>query len=59
MSERKDLSKPTPNDEKFKPQNVAGSKNDKGRQDINMKDVPRGSEGDRRRNAQDRKSDQG
>ncbi len=59
MSERKDPSKPTPNDEKFKPQNVAGSKNDKGRQDINMKDVPRGSEGDRRRNAQDRKSDQG
>ncbi|WP_271078174.1 hypothetical protein [Aurantiacibacter sp. MUD61] len=58
MSEQKDPTKPIPNDEKFKPKNVAGG-DDHGRNTQNMKDVPRGSEPDRRRNASNRSSDQG
>ncbi|MBH5322287.1 hypothetical protein [Aurantiacibacter sediminis] len=58
MSDDIDPTKPIPNDEKFKPKNVASGK-DKGRDPQSMQDVPRGSEPDRRRNASDRKSDQG
>ncbi|WP_162925329.1 hypothetical protein [Aurantiacibacter odishensis] len=53
MSEQKDPTKPTPNDEKFKPKNVASGQ-ENGRATRNMKDVPRGSDGDRRRAAQNR-----
>ena len=53
MSEQKDPTKPESNDEKFKPKNVA-SDDAHGRLERNMKDVPRGSDGDRRRAAQNR-----
>ena len=53
MSERKDPTKPVSNDEKFKPKNVA-SDDSHGRASRDMKNVPRGSEGDRRRSAQNR-----
>ncbi len=53
MSEQKDPTKPTPNDEKFKPKNVAAD-DEHGRATRNMTDVPRGSEGDRRRASQNR-----
>jgi len=59
MSDQQDPTKPVPNSEKFKPQNVAGSKADKGRSERNIEDVSRGSEGDSRRNSQNRSSDQG
>jgi hypothetical protein len=49
MSKTADPSKPTPNSEKFKPKNVAGAGIDSGRNERNMDDVARGSEGDRRR----------
>ena len=58
MSHTKDPTKPLPNDEKFSPKNVA-SDDEVGRDTRNMHDVPRGSEGDRRRNASHRSSDQG
>lgn len=58
MSETQDPTKPTPNDEKFKPKNVAAD-DEAGRNTRNMHDVPRGSEGDRRRNSANRTSDQG
>lgn len=54
MSNTKDPTEPLPNEEKFKPQHVAASANDPGRDEHDMKDVPRGSEGDRRRSAQNR-----
>ncbi len=54
MSKTNDPTKPRSNDEKFKPQNVAGGGKDKGRVEQDMTDVPRGSEGDRRRSAQNR-----
>ena len=54
MSEKKDPTKPTSNDEKFAPQNVADGSPNSGRLDRNMHDVPRGSEGDRRRASQNR-----
>jgi hypothetical protein len=47
MSDTNNPAKPTPNDEKFKPQNVAGGKKDAGRNERDMLDVPRGSEPDR------------
>ena len=53
MSHTDDPTKPVSNDEKFKPKNVA-SDDERGRATRNMKDVPRGSEGDRRRSAQNR-----
>ena len=53
MSHTDDPTKPTPNDEKFKPKNVA-SDDEHGRATRNMHDVPRGSDGDRRRAAQNR-----
>ncbi|APE28408.1 hypothetical protein [Aurantiacibacter gangjinensis] len=53
MSHKDDPTKPMSNDEKFKPKNVA-SDDAHGRLERNMKDVPRGSEGDRRRSAQHR-----
>lgn len=53
MSEQQDPTKPIPNDEKFKPKNVAAD-DEHGRNTRNMKDVPRGSEGDRRRSSQNR-----
>jgi len=59
MSDQQDPNKHVPNSEKFKPQNVAGSKTDKDRSERNMEDVSRGSEGDSRRNSQNRSSDQG
>lgn len=58
MSDTRDPTKPTPNAEKFKPHNVAGD-DDHGRNTQDMHDVPRGSEGDRRRNASVRHGDQG
>ncbi len=59
MTKKSDPTKPVSNDEKFKPQNVADAGNDTGRREGNMKDVARGSEGDRRRNSQNRRSDRG
>lgn len=53
MSHKTDPTKPVSNDEKFKPKNVA-SDDEHGRATRNMKDVPRGSEGDRRRASQNR-----
>ena len=53
MSGQKDPTKPISNDEKFKPQNVA-SDDEHGRATRNMMDVPRGSEGDRRRSSHNR-----
>lgn len=53
MRKDKDPTKPVPNDEKFKPKNVAAD-DEHGRATRNMKDVPRGSEGDRRRASQNR-----
>ncbi|QZH74430.1 MAG: hypothetical protein JY451_12195 [Erythrobacter sp.] len=53
MSKQQDPTKPVSNSEKFKPKNVA-SDEDHGRNVRNMDDVPRGSEGDRRRSAQNR-----
>lgn len=53
MSKTKDPTKPQPNSEKFKPKNVA-SDDEVGRATRNMKDVPLGSEGDRRRASQTR-----
>ena len=52
MSDDNAPDKPTPNSEKFKPQNVAGegggNPGGKGRAERNMHDVPRGSEPDQR-----------
>lgn len=59
MSEVKDPTKPVSNDEKFRPANVADGSPANGRAERNMDNVPRGSEGDRRRNSQNRMSDQG
>ena len=53
MSHKDDPTKPLSNDEVFKPKNVA-SDDEHGRATRNMKDVPRGSEGDRRRSSQNR-----
>ena len=53
MTDRTDPTKPVSNDEKFKPKNVAAD-DEHGRATRNMKDVPRGSEGDRRRSSQNR-----
>ncbi len=53
MGKDKDPTKPVPNDEKFKPKNVAAD-DERGRATRNMKDVARGSAGDRRRSAQNR-----
>ncbi|GEM_PF-1825175 len=53
MTKKKDPTKPVSNDEKFKPKNVAAD-DEHGRATRNMKDVPRGSEGDRRRSSQNR-----
>jgi hypothetical protein len=47
MSKTQDPAKPTPDSEKFKPQNVAKGKELPGRQERDMLDVPRGSEPDR------------
>ncbi|GGD54309.1 hypothetical protein [Aurantiacibacter arachoides] len=47
MSNVEDPTKPTPNAEKFKPKNVAAD-DEHGRADRDMKNVPRGSEPDRR-----------
>ncbi|WP_156169931.1 hypothetical protein [Aurantiacibacter luteus] len=47
MSHTDDPTKPTPNAEKFAPKNVAGD-DAHGRPDRDMKNVPRGSEPDRR-----------
>ncbi|MGB7374837.1 hypothetical protein [Pontixanthobacter sp.] len=48
MTDQTDPAKPTPNGEKFKPQNVQdeshGSVSEKGRQERNMDDIPRGGE---------------
>lgn len=54
MTKTTDPAKPTPDSEKFKPQNVADAGRDSGRNEADMLDVARGSEGDRRRAAQDR-----
>lgn len=54
MSKPHDPTKPVPNAEKFKPKNVADGASDTGRSERDMADVPRGSEGDRRRSAQNR-----
>jgi len=48
MSKPRDPSKPVPDNEKFKPQNVAGEGPDKGRNERDMNDVARGSEPERR-----------
>jgi len=48
MSDNKNPAKPVPNDEKFKPQNVADAKGPGGRDEQSMKDMPRGSEPDSR-----------
>ncbi|WP_158610998.1 hypothetical protein [Aurantiacibacter spongiae] len=53
MSEKTDPTKPIENDEKFRPKNVAAD-DEHGRATRNMHDVPRGSEGDRRRNSSNR-----
>lgn len=53
MTEQADPTKPISNDEKFAPKNVAGD-DEHGRFTRDMKDVPRGSAGDRRRSAQHR-----
>ena len=53
MSKHPDPTKPTSNKEKFAPKNVA-SDDEHGRATRNMHDVPRGSDGDRRRAAQNR-----
>lgn len=47
-------SDPMPNEEKSKPQRVRDGAEPKGREERDMEDVPRGSEGDRRRAAQNR-----
>ena len=49
-----DPTKPTSNEEKFKPANVADGNPAQARHERNMKDVPRGSEGDRRRSSSHR-----
>ncbi|MEL1250611.1 hypothetical protein [Aurantiacibacter gilvus] len=54
MSKTEDKTKPESADEKFKPANVADGSPGKGRHERNMKDVPRGSEGDRRRSSENR-----
>ncbi len=54
MADKTDPAKPTPDKKKFAPQNVADGSPEKGRNEIDMKDVSRGSEGDRRRSAQNR-----
>ncbi len=54
MSDKPDPTKPKSNDEKFKPQNVADGSPGSGRNEVDMKDVPRGSEGDLRRKSQNR-----
>lgn len=54
MSDKQDPTKPIPNKDKFKPGNVAGPGSESGRNEADMKDVARGSEGDRRRSAQNR-----
>ena len=59
MSETQDPTKPISNDEKFKPAKVADGSPANARPEHDMKDVPRGSEGDRRRNASNRSADQG
>lgn len=54
MSKTKDPTQPLSNEEKFKPKNVAGDERTPGRDERTMQDVPRGSEGDRRRKAGNR-----
>ena len=57
MSDKKDPTKPVSNDEKFKPQNVAGEGKGKpgssGRKarEMDQGDIARGSEGDVRRSS--------
>lgn len=59
MTDNSKPSEPRSNAEKFKPANVADGSPSKGRNEQDMDDVPRGSEADRRRSAQNRMSDQG
>lgn len=59
MTDNPNPTKPTPDKDKFKPANVADGSPNKGRSEHDMKDVSRGSEGDRRRSSQNRVSDQG
>lgn len=54
MSKKIDPTKPQSNEEKFKPANVADGSPGQGRNERNMKDVPRGSETDRRGSSQNR-----
>lgn len=54
MSDKPDPTKPTSNDEKFKPQNVEDGSPGSGRNERDMNDVPRGSDGDRRRKSGNR-----
>lgn len=49
-----DPSKPTPDKEKFKPQNVAKSKGEDQNPDFGKRDLPRGSEAETRNVAQKR-----
>ena len=53
-----DPTKPTPNDEKFKPKNVQelgnGRPGTEGRQERNMQDTPRGSEPETRNSSNHR-----
>ncbi len=59
MSDKSDPTKPISNDEKFKPAKVADGSPANARAEHDMKDVPAGSEEDRRRSSQNRVSDQG
>ena len=54
MSKKTDPTKPTSNDEKFKPANVADGSPANARHVLHIAFVPRGSEGDRRRSSQNR-----
>ncbi len=54
MSDKKNSAKPASNKEKFKPANAADEGEAKSRKEHEMKNVARGSEGDRRRSAQNR-----
>ena len=56
MSDDKDPTKPLSNKEKFKPGNIADGSPNASRRERDMKDVSRGSEGDRRRSSQNRVS---
>lgn len=54
MSETKNPAEQSEDKGKFKPKNVADGSPSNARRDNEMKNVPRGSEGDRRRSAQNR-----